>query len=302
MTKFTLGINNCFAVKRWPEPEVWAKIVASDIELSTVQFTYDLLDPGTYTPALTEIVGETRDALKKYGISIHSCFTGLAMYSFNLLTHPYQTMRTDGINWHEKGIILASKLGAKGSGGHLAALSCEDLKNKERRKYLESCLIDALSHLTRIAASLGQEFFLWEPMPISREPPCTISEAKRLLKKANKVAKIPVKLCIDTGHQCPWDVTSAPDLDIYNWLKELAQESPVIHVQQTDGKEDRHWPFTPKYNKNGIIYPKKILEAIDDSGAKETLLALEIIHPFEARESQILEDLKLSVEYWKEYL
>jgi len=77
-------------------------------------------------------------------------------------------------------------------------LSCEDQKNEERRKYLKNCLTDALSHLTRIAASLRHEFFLWEPMPISREQPCTISEAKRLLKEANEVTKIPVKLCIDT--------------------------------------------------------------------------------------------------------
>jgi len=267
-----------------------------------VQFSYDLLDPRTCASALMEVVEEIRDALKTYGVSIHSCFTGLAMYSFNLLMHPNQAMRVDGIDWHEKGIMLASKLGAKGSGGHLAALSCEDQKNEERRKYLKNCLTDALSHLTGIAASLGHEFFLWEPMPISREPPCTISEAKRLLKEVNEVTKIPVKLCIDTGHQCPWDVTFPADLDVYAWLRELAQESPVIHIQQTDGKGDRHWPFTSEFNRDGIISSEKILKAIDDSGAKETLLALEIIHPFEARESQVLEDLKLSVGYWKEYI
>ena len=64
MTKFTLGINNCFAVKRWPEPDAWTKIVASDLELSGVQFSYDLLDPRTCAPALMEVVDEIRDALK----------------------------------------------------------------------------------------------------------------------------------------------------------------------------------------------------------------------------------------------
>ena len=30
MTEFTLGMNTCVAVKRWPEPEEWARIFAED--------------------------------------------------------------------------------------------------------------------------------------------------------------------------------------------------------------------------------------------------------------------------------
>ena len=33
MTEFTLGMNTCFAVKRWPEPEEWARIVAEEFGL-----------------------------------------------------------------------------------------------------------------------------------------------------------------------------------------------------------------------------------------------------------------------------
>jgi len=29
--RYTLGINTCFAVKRWPEPERWAEIVAGTL-------------------------------------------------------------------------------------------------------------------------------------------------------------------------------------------------------------------------------------------------------------------------------
>jgi len=37
-----LGINNCFAVRRWPEPADWAPIVA-DLGLDTVELSLDLL-------------------------------------------------------------------------------------------------------------------------------------------------------------------------------------------------------------------------------------------------------------------
>ena len=45
MTEFTLGMNTCFAVKRWPEPEEWARIVAEEFGLKSVQFSFDLMDP-----------------------------------------------------------------------------------------------------------------------------------------------------------------------------------------------------------------------------------------------------------------
>ena len=45
MTEFVLGMNTCFAVKRWPEAEEWARIIAEDFGLKTVQFSFDLMDP-----------------------------------------------------------------------------------------------------------------------------------------------------------------------------------------------------------------------------------------------------------------
>lgn len=44
MTEFRLGINNCFAVKRWPEPERWAAIVRERLGLDLVQHSFDLVD------------------------------------------------------------------------------------------------------------------------------------------------------------------------------------------------------------------------------------------------------------------
>lgn len=42
---FRLGINLGFAINRYIEPEVWAKIVSRDLELKYVQFVADLLNP-----------------------------------------------------------------------------------------------------------------------------------------------------------------------------------------------------------------------------------------------------------------
>lgn len=95
MAKINLGMMNCFAVKRWPEPEVWCKIIGKDLNLRYAQFSFDLLDPRTIEPAKTIMCKEIIKGCKKYNIHLTSAFTGLASYSFNLLLHPEFGMRMD---------------------------------------------------------------------------------------------------------------------------------------------------------------------------------------------------------------
>ena len=40
-----LGINAAFAACRYPEPEIWLKIVGETLGLRYVQFFSDLIDP-----------------------------------------------------------------------------------------------------------------------------------------------------------------------------------------------------------------------------------------------------------------
>ena len=44
MTTYRLGINTCFAVKRWPQPERWAALVRDELGLDLVQHCLDLVD------------------------------------------------------------------------------------------------------------------------------------------------------------------------------------------------------------------------------------------------------------------
>jgi len=301
LAKLRLGINNCFAVKRWPEAEDWAEIVGSKLDLDLVQFSFDLVDPRVRRLVRLKKSGEIRDAAKAYGLEVNSTFTGLGAYSYNLLMHPDPAMRSDALDWYEAAVEMTKEVGAKGTGGHVAAMSCKDFENEERRRFLLDTLIESLQHLSQLAARLGQEFLLWEPMPISREPPSSVADAKSLYVRANRRSGVPIAFCIDTGHQCAWD-RSGVDVDTYHWVRELAPMSPVMHVQQTDGKMDRHWPFTPEYNQKGIIRAEKLIKAIDESGAKSVLLMLEIIHAFEEKEEKVLEDLEKSVAYWKEFV
>jgi len=297
-----LGVNNCWAVKRFVEPREWVEITATRLEVDLVQFSYDLLDPRSRREVVKEVVEETLDAARDYGVKIHSTFTGLAAYSFNLLMHPNPGMRADALDWYEQAVRVAGMFKAEATGGHVAAMSWRDHRDPERRKYLLDCLIEALKYLSGLGKKHGLKMLLWEPMPVAREPPATLEEAKKLIKRVNEGASIPVKYCIDLGHACnPW-TDKKEDLDPYAWLRSLGAESPCIHVQQTDGLMDRHWPFTEEYNSKGIIKPDKVLEALKESGSSGNYLFLEIIHPFEYREDKVLEELEKSVKYWKDFI
>jgi len=299
---FILGVNNCWAVKRYVEPEEWIEITATKLEVDYVQFSFDLLDPRTGDSALNHTASKILDCCRDYGIKIHSCFTGLAAYSYNLLLHPDPAMRRDAVEWYEKALVLAAKLKAEAVGGHIGAFSARDFRNERRREFLTSNLIETLTYLSSIGKRLGLKYLLWEPMPISREPPTTIEDAKNLLSKANEESSIPVKLCVDVGHMCNPEVKSSRDLDPYAWLKDLGKDSLCLHLQQTDGKADRHWPFTKEYNKIGVIKGDRVISALKEGGSKLSYLFLEVIHPFEYPDDQVVKEIKESVEYWRSYI
>ena len=45
-----------------------------------------------------------------------------------------------------------------------------------------------------------------------------------------------------------------------------------------------------------------MLRALEASGATDVALILEVIHPFEADDDQALDDLRVSVDYWRRAL
>ena len=105
-----LGINNCFAVKRWPHPDDWASIVSNDLGLDTVELSLDLL-AGPDTPAARDRLAEqTRAALARHGLRAETVFTGLAAYSLNLLMHPDAEYRAAARRWYKQVIDLTAQL------------------------------------------------------------------------------------------------------------------------------------------------------------------------------------------------
>ena len=295
---YTLGINTCFAVKRWPEPGRWAELVADTLGLDMVQHSLDLVDLDADAP-LREQAAAVTAACGRHGVTLHSTFTGLGAYGRNLLLDPDAGSRRRAVGWFRRAIDFSALAGARAAGGHVGAFSVADWHDERRRRELWHGLGSDLRELAAHAAGQGLEAFLFENMAARREP-STMAEAESLLAPADG-AHAAIALCLDIGHQCVVG-TSGEDRDSYVWLRRLGAHAPVVHLQQSDADADHHWPFTAERNAQGRIDAGRVLDALDASGAREVALVLEVIPSFEADDDRVLADLVESVGYWREAL
>jgi D-erythrulose 1-phosphate 3-epimerase len=289
-----LGINNCFAVKRWPRPEDWARVVRYELGLQIVELSLDLMETVNDLERL-RTVESVRAVLGEHGLRAETVFTGLAAYSGNLLMHPDAEHRRSALEWYLGIVDLAARLGANGAGGHVGAMSVPDWTDPERRAERWSGLQRSLVEIAACAQTAGLDYLLVENLASPREP-STIAGLETLLTGGD-ASHVPVRLCLDVGHQCVPGTTGA-DRDPYAWLSHFSGRLAEVQLQQSDGLADHHWPFTAERNAVGRIDPGRVLDTLEDAGAQDVLLVLEVIPPFEQDDAQVLADLRASVELW----
>jgi sugar phosphate isomerase/epimerase len=182
-----------------------------------------------------------------------------------------------------------------GAGGHIGAISARAFEDADDRRRAIDRIVEAVLRLSEIGRREGLKFLLCEPMPVAREYPARLEEVQDLLDRVSDAA-IPVKLCLDLGHACLAGATSE-DRDPYHWLRQVGWAAHTIHLQQTDGEFDRHWPFTAQFNANGIIDPHRVMDIVRTLPQERVELMLECMHAFEAPDEQVAADLAESVEF-----
>lgn len=296
MSRYRLGINTCFAVKRWPEPERWAEIARDRLGLDLVQHSLDLVDLDAPQPLVERQAVGVRAACDQAGLELHSTFTGLATYSSNLLLHPDPDLRARAEGWYRQAIAFTAAAGGRATGGHVGAYSVADWRDQPRRDALAGELRAALRRLAATARRAGLEELYVENLAAAREP-STMEGVLGLLTGGDD-EHVPVRLCLDVGHQCVPGSTG-PDRDPYAWLERLGGRAPVVQLQQSDAAADHHWPFTRERNASGRIEADRALAALDASSASGTTLILEVIPPFEQDDDEVVAELEESVAYWR---
>lgn len=294
--KVNLGINTCFALKRWPRPADWASIVHNDLGLDLVELSLDLVEG-------TESFGGSRDAVERHraaldanGLRAHATFTGLAAYSLDLLMHPDEGRREAAVHWYRSVIDLTAALGARATGGHIGAMSVPDWSDPQRRAERWEGMKRALEAIAAYASSAGLEYLLVENLVSVREP-STMARIEDLLTDGD-AGHAAWRLCLDVGHHCV-PGTEGAERDPYAWLQRFGSRLAEVQLQQSDGIADHHWAFTEEHNRVGLINPAMVLETLDAAGAGTVDLIFEIIPGFEDPDDRVVADLLFSVDLWR---
>ena len=297
MTVLILGINTGFATNRFPEPDAWARIVAQELNLHQVQLVADLLNPFWPETVIEAEVARILEATGRYGIAIHSLMTS-TYTRVNHLMHPYPESRQAWSDWFRRFADLAVRLGAQAVGSHFGILSVRDVSDPVRYRERAEEAIRRWQELSLYARDVGLKYVYFETMSIPREMGHTIASAQELLGRVNEHAGVPMFYCLDVGHAPHPD-----ERDPYLWLKELGHDARIVHLQQTEPGHSRHWPFTPPYNRVGIIDPARVIQTLCEAGPEEVLLAFEIAHreSYE-QDSLVVDDLRVSADYWRQHL
>jgi D-erythrulose 1-phosphate 3-epimerase len=284
------GVNLSFAVKRWPEPEVWAALVRQELGVELVQFSFDLLDPWWPEALSRPLAKRVRAAVAAEGLSLHSAFVGLAAYTYNGLLHPDAEGRRAAELWFERASDLAAEMGAPALGGPVGGVSVAQGAQTptDTRHYDE--FIRVFGKLTSYAKRAGLEAWLIEPTPLKRELPWTVAGAQQLLRDLEGVAALPVQYVLDVGHAL-YRPLYGPEASLEPWL-ELGGHIGLVHAQQTDGESDSHWGFT----RPGRVDVAGLAAQLERAGVRVPVI-LEVFYPFEQDDEAVRRDLVASVEH-----
>ncbi len=294
--KVQLGINTCFALKRWPRPVDWASVVRNDLGLDLVELSLDLIEGTDTFAGRRRAIERTRAALDANGLRAHATFTGLTAYSLNLLMHPDPVRRDAALDWYQEVVTMTAALGVGATGGHVGSMSVSDWAVPEHRAERWDGLKRDLATIARHARNAGLEYLLVENLVAVREP-STMAQVEDLLTEGD-AESVPWRLCLDVGHQCV-PGTTGEERDPYAWLRRFGGRLVEVQLQQSDGLADHHWPFTAAHNATGIIDADRVLETLEGAGAGDVDLIFEIIPSWEDPDERVVEDLVASIDIWR---
>jgi D-erythrulose 1-phosphate 3-epimerase len=285
-----LGINLCFAIKRWPEPEQWAAIVDERLGLRSVQFTMDLIDPWWPQKERAAMASAVRSAAGVRDITVHSAQIGLAGYTYNGLLHPDAVARSIARDWWGRAIEMTAELGAGAAGGPLGAMSANDAADPARREALYAELLEHIHNLADQARRHGLSGLLVEPTPLAREIPSTVAQTELLLADCAGAA-VPLQLVIDVGHAL-YRPLYGEDITLEQWLRPLAPHVGALHLQNHDFRSDAHWGWP---DARGSFEPRQLVLDTRACGLDAVPVFLEVFCPFEQDDAQVLALIESSV-------
>lgn len=293
-----IGLCLSFCNKRWKNPQALAEFVDS-LGVRLVQFSWDLVNPWWEEEIRDELAKEYAEAFRHRQIEITVSFSGMAAYAYSSLLSEDERVRKMGMNYLKRAVDMTAAMGIPAMGtpaGCMESLEGTqeirwEFPNIGRGKVMQR-LVDELIFLSRYASEKGLKQLYLEPTPVQSEIPCTALEAKTLMEQLSGKTQIPVGLVLDWGHiLCP--SFNGEPADMNYWFSACKGYVGACHIQQCDGKMDRHWGFASQ----GIVTPEMIRSVLENPDASGIIHYLEYCPAFETPGDEVVKEIRDSVKY-----
>ena len=291
-----LGINNCFAVKRWPRPADWGPIVRDRLGLRLVQHSFDLVDLGVDDPAaLRQASSDARPASSTprspaWRPTRRTCCSTRRR---RRVARPRR--------WYGAAIDWTAAAGGRRPAATSARSRVADWNDAGTRRERWSDLRASLARLAERARAAGLDHLVVENLAAAREP-STMADDPGPRHGRRRRPRADPPLPRRRPHVRPRDQrpgARSVRLARRPWGRSAhGRPAPAVgrRTATTTGRSPR--PATPPAGS----MPTASIDALGEGGVESCALILEVIPPFEQPDDEVLDDLVASVDYWREAL
>jgi sugar phosphate isomerase/epimerase len=197
-----LAIDNCFASKRYTEPDDWMKLIR-DIGIFHIEASADTeCDPLYMGRDYMRRWGDkVYHASRKNEVSICNLYSGHGTYSTLGLSHTDPQVRERILNcWLKPMVETAAALEA-GLGFFCHAFANHILQNPAFYESYKKDLFNNLAEIARFSQVSGCNTVGVEQMYSPHQIPWTIKGAQELINQISEKSPKPLYITIDVGHQ-----------------------------------------------------------------------------------------------------
>lgn len=199
--KIYLALDNCFALKRWVEPETWLPLI-KDLGYTSIQASYDnefdmLYNTKEYIDSWLE---RLTAAEKQYGAKVQSFYSGYQTYRTSGLAHPDRRVVNSIVEgWIKPAVKIAGERNAD-MGFALHGIPENIMQDPEKYRECHEKLYRIYSDIGEYARKNGQVHVCVEAMYSPHHTPWTIEGTKEFLKNIYSLDGNAIYTTVDIGH------------------------------------------------------------------------------------------------------
>ena len=203
--KISIGIDNCFALKRWVTPSEWGRVI-KDMGMKYVECVADqeiepLLTPKACHDDWIEAVNEEK---AKNGIEVVMMYSNDSTYDTAGFCHKDPRIREHYVEkWFDEFLRICGGIGAD-MGYFVHGVPEEQLYHKAAYQETWENAYACMARVGELAEKHGVGKVALEQMYTPHQPPFTIDGMRDLMRRMLKEGHYPLYLTEDVGHHCPF--------------------------------------------------------------------------------------------------